>query len=172
MSPIFGGKRDVSFFRNINRELLWDVITQQVAIYKLEIDKTPFNIYGEASQEKFYNEPLLLNCLIERGDQNIIETEFGPDLQWNHVFRFLDDDLKLVNILVEVGDILLYENNFYEINKIIRNQLFMGKNPAKAIEDNPYKEGVEDFGYNVSTICHTHYLPKDKVGINLTERIK
>ena len=31
---IFGSARDISMFRKINRELLGDVITQQVALYK------------------------------------------------------------------------------------------------------------------------------------------
>ena len=50
---IFGSQRDVSFFRHINRELLWDVVTQQCAVYKLKLDQTKINIYGEASGDKF-----------------------------------------------------------------------------------------------------------------------
>ena len=46
---IFGSARDISMFRKINRELLGDVITQQLAVYKYALDKTKVNMYGEAS---------------------------------------------------------------------------------------------------------------------------
>jgi hypothetical protein len=169
--PLFGGKRDISMFRHINKELLWDVITQQVAFYKLELSKTKFNIYGEAPHEKFYSQPVLVSCLIERGDQSYVEDDFGTDLEWSHVFRFLNDDLEDARLLPEIGDIILYENKYYELYRINRNQLFVGKDPDKAAEPNPYNDEIKDFGYNVSTICYAHYTPKDKVGIDLNERI-
>jgi hypothetical protein len=169
--PLFGGERDISMLKKVGRELVWNIVTQQVAFYKLLHDKTHFNIYGEASGVKFYTDPILVNCLIERGEQNYVETEFGPDLQWNHNFRFLKDDLELANVLPEIGDIVLYETGFYELTKIVANQLFLGKNPDKAFKDQPYSQAIDKFGYDVSVICYGVYTPKDKVGIDLTERI-
>ena len=66
---IFGSSRDISAFRHINRELLGDIITQQVSFYKFKLGETIVNIYGEASGEKYYDGPLLVNCLINRVDQ-------------------------------------------------------------------------------------------------------
>ncbi len=169
--PLFGRERDIRFFRGINKELLRDVISQQISFYKLEMSSTPFNIYGEASREKFYGGPVLVNCLIERGDQKYNETDFGPDLGWDHNFWLLNADLKDINLLPEVGDIIEYEFNFYEVYELVQNQLFMGKDPSKAIKPNPYTSNIDKYGFNVSTICKTHYTPKDKVGINLQERI-
>ena len=51
---LFGSVRDISAFRHINRELLGDIITQQVAFYKFKLDNTLVNIYGEASGKKYY----------------------------------------------------------------------------------------------------------------------
>lgn len=175
---IFGGKRDISMLRHINRELLWDVITQQCAFYKLRVDQTTFNIYGEASGDKFYSSPVLINCLIERGDQAFEETEFGTDLSWDHNFRILNDDLILHKLLPQIGDIIMYENKFYEVYNIKQNQLFLGKDPNYDNETQPESYsppnaqdiGLGDFGWNVSTICYAHYVPKDKVGI-INERI-
>ena len=45
---LFGSSRDISMFRKINRELMGDVITQQIAFYKYVLDKTKVNMYGEA----------------------------------------------------------------------------------------------------------------------------
>jgi hypothetical protein len=65
---LFGTQRDVSLFRHLNRELMWDIITQQCVFYQLRTDETKVNIYGEAAGARYYEEPVLLNVLIERGD--------------------------------------------------------------------------------------------------------
>ena len=61
---LFGGARDISLFRHVNRELMADVITQQCSFYKFKLEETKVNIYGEAAEEKFYNGPFLFNVLI------------------------------------------------------------------------------------------------------------
>ena len=61
---LYGGARDMSLFRNINRELMHDIISQQCVLYKYDLDETQVNLYGEASTEKYYHPPVLLYCLI------------------------------------------------------------------------------------------------------------
>ena len=67
---LFGGARDVSMFRGISRELMWDIIVQECALYKFRLEETNVNIYGEAAEEKYYEAPMLLNVLIDRQDQS------------------------------------------------------------------------------------------------------
>jgi len=50
---------------NINRELLSDVIEQEVLYHKMSLEQTQVNIYGEA-QEKVYWSAIKFNCLIDR----------------------------------------------------------------------------------------------------------
>ena len=61
---LFGGARDISLFRHVNRELMADVITQQCSFYKFKLEETRINLYGEAAGGKHYMGPVLLNCLI------------------------------------------------------------------------------------------------------------
>ena len=61
---LFGSSRDISMFRKINRELLGDIITQQVAIYKYILDKTKVNMYGESVEGRNFADPVLLFALI------------------------------------------------------------------------------------------------------------
>ena len=35
---LFGGKRDISLFRHLNRELMGNVISQECAYYKLKLE--------------------------------------------------------------------------------------------------------------------------------------
>ena len=162
---LFGSSRDISMFRKINRELLGDIITQQCAVYKFRLEETNINIYGEAAEEKYYEGPTLVNCLIERPDPTYTETEMGPDYTRQVNFRFLRDDLVDASLLLEVGDIFLYEELYFEVHNVMDNQLFVGKDPDYPNETNPLNPGLANFGTNVSIICSTHQIPAERVGI-------
>jgi len=179
---LFGSARDISLFRHVNRELLADIITQQCSFYKYKLEETKVNIYGEAAEEKFYMGPVLLNCLIERQDQDYPETDLGTDFSWGATFKFLRDDLlnKMedfneffeptnyqygANLVPEVGDIIMYQDGYYEVDSTNANQYFMGKNPDYPNNVNPINPGLENFGSSISIICETHYVPADRVGI-------
>ena len=177
---LFGGARDISMFRGISRELMWDIIVQECAIYKFRLEETNVNIYGEAAEEKYYEAPILLNVLIDRQDQNFPESDLGVDFTGGRTFRFLRDDLTGVKangvgnigvIVPEVGDIIWYENGYYEIYNLINNQLFVGKDPEYPNkDDNGYNAmgnyDLQNFGYDVSIIAEAHYIPADRVGIS------
>lgn len=162
---LFTTQRDISLFRHLNRELLWDIITQQCVYYKLQLEETKVNIYGEASGAKFYNPPVILNALIARDDQSQPVSDLGVDFSWNIEFRFFRDDLVDANLVPEVGDIIMYNEGYYEVDGTNANQFFSGKNPDYPNEPNPLNPGLDNFGTSVSIICNTHYVPADRVSI-------
>ena len=162
---LFGTQRDVSLIRNINRELLGDIITQQCVVYKLNLEETRVNIYGESSGAKYYQDPVLLNVLLERGDQTYNSSDMGIDYSREVEFRFLRDDLVDASLVIEPGDILLYYESYFEVDSIKDNQLFVGKDPRYPYNSNPLNPGLENFGANLSIICKTHYTPADRVQI-------
>ena len=162
---IFGSARDISMFRKINRELLGDVITQQVAFYKYILDKTKVNMYGEATDGRWYDGPILINGLITVGDNTSPTNEFGVDFNWNIRVALLRDDLVDANLHPEVGDVILYQESYFEIDNTNIKQFFAGKDPDYPYESNPLNPGLSNFGYNVSVICETHYIPADRVNI-------
>jgi len=162
---IFGSARDISMFRKINRELLGDVITQQIAFYKYILDKTNVNMYGEAIGGRWYDGPILMNGLITVGDNTSPTNEFGVDFNWNIRVALLRDDLVDANLHPEVGDVILYQESYFEIDNTNIKQFFAGKDPDYPYEANPLNPGLSNFGYNVSVICETHYIPADRVNI-------
>ena len=168
---MFGRQRDVSLIRHLNRELMGDIITQQAAIYKYKLEETIVNLYGEAAGEKFYDGPFLFDCLLLRQPQNYPEDETGIGYIRNIRFSFLRDDLVDADVVPEVGDIILYQNDYYGVSSTISNQYFVGKNPdypnnSSDGTPNPLNPGLEDFGTNLSIICETYYIPRDKVAIS------
>lgn len=156
---LFGSNRDFQLLVGINRELLKDVIEQDILYYKLSLEDTIANLYGEAT-EKSYWEPVKLNCLITRGNQVVSVDDFGPDLGREASFAFLRQDLVDVNTVPEVGDIVMWHENYYEVDTVRENQLFLGK-------DNSYNltSYGDQFGSSVSIIVDCHLTRADRVGI-------
>ncbi len=139
---IFGSARDISMIRKVNRELLHDVITQQCAFYKYVLDKTKVNMYGEASGGKFFDGPVLLNALITVGDNASPTSELGVDFNWPITIAFLRDDLVDASVHPEVGDVILYQESYFEIDNTNIRQFFAGKDPDYPYEANPLNPGL------------------------------
>lgn len=156
---LFGRQRDVLLINSINRELLPDIITQQVGYYKVSLGASQTNIYGEAV-DKFVSKPALINCLVTRGDQTWSSDAFGPDTSRALTFAFFTEDLRDLQLLPEVGDVVFYYENYYEVDGVVDNQYFVGKVPEYS-----YSEGLNQFGSSISIICSTHLIPADKLGI-------
>jgi len=157
--------RDISMFRKVNRELIGDVITQQLAVYKYALDKTKVNMYGEASGGRWFNGPTLLNSLITIQNKTDGTSEFGVDFNWSIKAAFLKDDLLDANLVVEIGDVILYQESYFEVDVATDTQYFVGKDPQYPYNTNPLNPGLDQFGYNVSLICEAHYTPSDRVNI-------
>lgn len=169
---LFGEKRDISLFRHINRELMQKIISQQIVFYKVKVEETNTNIYGEAAEGRYYAEPVILFSLIETGDFDFPENDEGVEFNWPIVYRFLRDDLVEANVVPEIGDIIFYQNGYWEIDNVNSTQFFVGKNPDYPYLDsnnnNPYETDLGNFGYNVSVICRTHYVPGDRINLTRT----
>jgi hypothetical protein len=162
---IFGSARDISMIRKVNRELLHNVITQQCAVYKYALEKTKVNMYGEASEGRWFNGPVLLNALITVGDKTDGTSDLGVDFNWDMKFAFLRDDLVDANLVIEIGDVILYQESYFEVDVSFDTQYFAGKDPSYPYEQNPLNPGLGNFGYNVSVIADTHVIPADRVNI-------
>ena len=167
---LYGTSRDISLFRHINRELLHDIITQQCVYYQFKTSETKVNIYGESAGAKYYTEPVILNLLVDRGDNTSPTGDMGVDYDRPMTFKFFRDDLVDANLIPDVGDIIMWYEGYWEVENTNANQLFVGKDPAYPYDVNPLNPGLENFGTNLSIMCVCHYVPADKVGIT-KERI-
>ena len=156
---IFGSNRDFKLLVGINRELLKDIVEQEILLYKISLSDTSTNIYGEAL-EKTYLEPVKFNCLITRGDQVYDIDEFGTDLGRTASFALLKEDLKDVQLVAQVGDIIMWHEDYYEVDNLVENQLVVGKDPSY-----PYSDTEDNFGSSHSIILECHYTRPERLGI-------
>lgn len=157
---LFGRGRDINFFRSINKELLHNIIEQYIGYYKISLKDTSTNLYGE-SIRKTYKKPVRIACLITRGDTSTTENDFGSEAVKDVSFAFYKEDLQDAKTYPEIGDIILWNENFYEVDNINENQLVVGKDPD-IVYDIEY---LNKFGQSLSIICSTHLTNGEKLGL-------
>ena len=145
--------RDRGFLHSINAELFGDMIQTVVTLYKIAPTETLTNVYGETDQTngKFYFPGIEMTALIDRGDITTENDGFGPDRKQNPVFSFREKMLQQVNFFPQVGDLVLFNERYCEVDGVDQEQLVVGQ-PDKSL----------------SIICKTHYTRLSKV--NLTDR--
>ena len=156
---LFGSNRDFDLLVNINRELLKDIIEQEVLYHKLSLEDLDVNLYGEALEKTYWN-AIKMYCLITRGDQVHDVQEFGVDLGREASFAFIRQDLVDSQVVPEVGDVLQWHNDFYEVDSVRENQLFLGR-------DNKYNLSgyAGGFGSSISITVDCHLTRADRVGL-------
>ena len=189
---LYGGARDMSMFRKVNRELMGNIISQEVIYYKYNVTTTKTNMYGESVEGRNFADPVMLFALIELGSPESPTSDLGVDFTWPITFRFLKDDLLSptldynasmsfgsnlnplpgtygANIQPAVGDVIQYQNGYWEVDNTYDTQYFTGKNPEFPYTDadgnNPLNPGLDQFGYSVEVRCDCHYVLSDCLNI-------
>lgn len=157
---LYGLQRDIAFILHINREIINKIIDQQAGYYKIIIDESKSNIYGE-SINKSFNDPVLINLLVERNPQITENSDLGVDRQRIVKFYILRQDLVDIELVPEIGDILLLDNDYYEVHHIEDNNKLFGKDP-----DYSYHESNDQYGHNLSIILEAHYTRPEKLGLD------
>lgn len=159
---LFGRNRDIKLFRSFNNEIIKDIIQTEIGYYVLNLSSTKTNIYGE-SNSKQYDPPVLVPCLISKQDQTHSTDDFGVNRKQTIDFRFQKQILKDQKVYPAIGDIILYSNNYYEVDELVENQYILGKNP-----DYSYNSDVDDFGDSFSIILKTHMTRRGALNIERT----
>ena len=77
--PFFIPQKEVDLFDALNEELIDNVLGQYVDIYKVSVEDTEENLYGESST-KYFEKGFRVNCLISFEEPTIEQNDFGPDL--------------------------------------------------------------------------------------------
>lgn len=158
---LFGDKKDLDLFRDVESELIDKILGQEVYYYKIDVQSTNTNIYGE-STDKHYSNEVKLNCIVDRSDREYSSLEGSGvvDVERNCKFNFMRDTFSKLNMNPEIGDLIEYHGDFYEVNKVVENQLFYGRDDNYNFE----KEG-ELYGGSISVLLDTHIVRVDKTGL-------
>ncbi len=148
-------QRDMNMLGSVNAELVGDIIENVIQLFKIAAGETSLNIYGESKSEtgKVFYSGIDMTALIQREDITGEDNQgFGPDRNQSVVYKFRERDCIATGFFPEIGDIIAYNERFYEIDNVIQEQ-FLGGHPDKSW----------------SFICNTHYSRLSK--LNIVERL-
>ena len=126
-SPFFVPQKEIDLIDSMNEELIDEIVGQSVDIYKVSIDNTEENLYGE-STTKYYDIGFRVNCLILYNEPEITQDEFGADLNADIEMYFQRSNLASgsLNFYPEIGDIVDWNDFYWEINGTTEPQLIAG----------------------------------------------
>ena len=124
--PLFVTPQDYAFFTGINHEIIDQIIETAVIIYSLDATENPPNIYGENTQ-KLYKPGILCNALITHDDQTTEDDQFGPNVFQNIICGFQRLTLQDKDFYPERGDVIRWNDGYFEITQVIDNQLIAGR---------------------------------------------
>ena len=126
-SPFFVPQKEINLINDMNEELIDEIVGQSVDIYKINVENTNENIYGE-STTKYYDKGFRVNCLLLYNEPEVVQDDFGPDLNGNIEMYFQRENLSSgsLNFYPEIGDIVDWNEQYWEINSIVEPQLIAG----------------------------------------------
>ncbi len=117
--PLFLGKKERDFVKQINDEVIERVIGQEIVYYPISVEHTKYNeVYGEAITKSF-NNPIHVYALVEWDGIKTTTDTHGLDrvatIRVHFHRRRLTEDQDLY---VHEGDFVLYGETFYEITNL------------------------------------------------------
>ena len=80
--PFFVPQKEFDLINAMNEELIDEIVGQSVDIYKINMDDTDENVYGE-STTKIYDRGFRVNCLLLYNEPETVQDEFGADMNSN-----------------------------------------------------------------------------------------
>ncbi len=145
---LFGTQRDAKFLASINAELLNAIVDTEIEFYKLVVEQSNSNIYGESTSKSYYDS-ILIPCLITKEGKTSNMDDYGHTYTRTAQFGISRDIIEKAGFYPEVGDLVKWDNEYYQLDNVDANEYFTGKNP------NTWPNG-SDHGYSVSVLCDAH----------------
>jgi hypothetical protein len=126
----FLGQRDYNAIVRLNQELVNDVVDTPVVIYKMRQAETVSNSYNEAPKKRWY-QGVLVPCFYSLEDKQATEDMNIQNFEQNVEFSFLRAELQVRNVYPEPGDIINFNNLYYEIHTTNELQMVAGRTEFK-----------------------------------------
>ena len=142
--PLFVGKAERDFVKQINDEVIERVIGQQLLYFPIDMERTNYHpLYGEAIDKSFLP-PVRVYCLVEFNGSDRTQTEFGFDNRYNvtahfHKRRLTQDQ----DLFVRLGDFVQYDQMYFEIVDVFEPRYLFG-------QDSDFADGTS---LEVTAVC-------------------
>lgn len=129
----------------INQELINRVVDIEVVLYKIQHELSATNSYDEAPKKTWYK-GVSIPLLYKREEQTNSEDMENVNVEQRSSFFFLRQELNDRGIYPEIGDVIWFDQQYYEVDNTNENQLWAGRTE-----------------YNHSVTCETHLTRKSSL---------
>lgn len=126
MSRKFISKKEIAFINRVNRELINDVIGQEVFYYQVMSEKTAANDLYNESIDKVFAPALRLNALVSYENTQEKIGILPPDSTYKIDVMFHNLELSERNLVPKMGDFIQFDNIMFEIYSVSQPQLTFG----------------------------------------------
>ena len=126
--PLITGKKERDYVKQVNDELIEQVIGQTIIYYPISVEHTEFNkVYGEAVKKTFLS-PIKVNAFVVWESEDVTTTNLGVDRIERikilfHKRRITEDQ----DLFVREGDFVKYGPIFYEIVMLSEPKVLFGQ---------------------------------------------
>lgn len=122
----FVSERDLAFFHAVNRELIQDVVQQEIFYYQIMAEKTKKDDLYNESVRKVWANPVKVNALILYENSTEVITALPPDSKFNIDVFFHKKELEERNLNPAMGDFVRFGKIMYEILNVSEPQPIAG----------------------------------------------
>ena len=122
-------QRDMNLVHSLNAELMGDIMEVLVDIFKVSAQETKVNLYNETDPNtgKWYLPAVRLSVIVDRPEMTTEHDDFGPNRAQVHTFKFREKMCKQVDYYPEIGDIIYWNDRYYELDNVVQEQLLGGQ---------------------------------------------
>jgi len=150
----FISDQDFEMIQHYNEEFVNDVVEVLVRFYQIDLDATGSTFRGEtARQGKTYSRDVEVHSLVVPEDQEIDDSEYTFDVNRDVQFGFQREVLKDKQFYPQRGDIIEWDEEFFEIRNVVDNELLGTK-----------------FFYRHSIVCDTHRVRDSNIELVKNDR--
>ena len=126
MGRKFIGRKEINFVNAINKELIQNVVGQEVFYYAILADKTKVNDLYEEAVTKIWANPVKCNARVMYENTTEQIGVFPPDAKFNVDVYFHSDELVQRNLAPKMGDFVQFGDLMFEIYTVTRPQIIWG----------------------------------------------
>ena len=126
--PLFAGKKEKDFVKQVNDEVIERVVGQTIVYYPVSLEHTNFHdLYGEAIKKSFLN-PIRVYAMVKFESQSTTTTPLGVDRVEKisvafHKRRLTEDQ----DLFVREGDFIQHGDHLYEILTLTEAKWLFGQ---------------------------------------------
>jgi len=125
MARLFITPREMNFINDIAKEVIKDVVGQKIYLFQISEIKSKVHDVYEESNDKVFETPIELDCLVQYSAQEIRTNRFGSEEYYSIEAYIQSRDLLDKGIEILEGDFFSYGNTFFEVIKApLTNTIF------------------------------------------------